>query len=71
MATAKGNFKPNKAGMDKLKRDLEKKFSGGVRVPAGGSEADAVKSVKDQLKKMGVTPNDSAVAKMVRDARRG
>lgn len=69
MASAKGNLKPNKAGMAKLQRDLENKFSGGVQVPAGGSEADAVKSVKDQLKAMGVTPNDAAVAKMVRDAR--
>lgn len=55
--------------MAKLQRDLEKKFSGGVQVPAGGTEEDAVQSVKDQLTEMGATPNDAAVLKMIRDVR--
>ena len=65
------DFKINRAGMDKLQRDLEKQFSGGIQIPLEGSEEDAVRSVKDQLKKMGATPNDSEVEKMVRDARNG
>lgn len=65
------NFKPNSAGMRKLERDLKKKFSDGLSVPTGGSASAAVNSVKSQLRKMGVTPNDSEVRKIVRDARKG
>jgi hypothetical protein len=65
------DFKINKAGMDKLQRDLEKQFSGGIEIPLDGSEEDAIRSVKDQLKEMGATPNDSEVEKLVRDARNG
>jgi hypothetical protein len=48
-------------------RDLEEKFSAVIQIPLDGPEDDAVRSVKDQLKNMGVTPNDSEVEKMVRD----
>ena len=65
------DFKINKAGMKKLEQDLEKKLSVEIQIPAGGSEADAVRSVKEQIKKTGATPNDSEVRKMVRDARKG
>jgi hypothetical protein len=62
-------FEINTAGMQKLARDLEKKFSAGIRIPLDGSEADAIRSVKDQLKEMGLAPNDAEVEKYVRDAR--
>lgn len=65
------NFKPNSEGMRKLEKDLAKRFSGGLSVPTGGTESAAVNSVKSQLRKMGVTPNDSEVRKIVRDARKG
>ena len=65
------NFKINKAGMDNLERDLQEKFASGVQVPRGGSEADAIASVKDQLIRRGATPNDAEVEKMVRDVRNG
>ncbi|MBX7453409.1 hypothetical protein GR927_35970 [Mycolicibacterium sp. 3033] len=64
-----GKFVPNKAGMAKLQRDLEKKFSAGIQIPLSGSEADAVADVKKQMKNMGLTPNEAEVRKMVRDAR--
>jgi hypothetical protein len=56
--------------MAKLQRDLEKQFSAGVKVPAGGSEADAIKNVKDQLNGMGVTSSDAEAAKIVRATRK-
>lgn len=62
-------FEINKAGMEKLQRDLDDTFSGGIQVPTGGAEADAIASVTDQLRQMGVTPDDAAVEQMVRDAR--
>ncbi|OBF42575.1 hypothetical protein A5719_03350 [Mycolicibacterium peregrinum] len=61
--------KINQAGMRQLQRDLEKRMSAGIRVPLDGSEADAIRSVKDQIKKMGATPDDAEVRKMVREAR--
>jgi hypothetical protein len=64
-------FEINEAGMREFERQLEKQFSAGIQIPLGGSEDDAIRSVKDQLKKMGVTPNDAEVEKMVRDARGG
>ena len=66
-----GKFKINTSGMKKLEGDLEKKSSGGLQVLSRGAEEEAVRSLQDQLKKMGVTPNDSEVRKMVRDARKG
>jgi hypothetical protein len=63
-------FKINPAGIKKLERDIQKKIPG-VQVPLDGSEDDAIRSVKDQLKKMGATPNDSNVRKIVREARKG
>ncbi|MCA9835132.1 MAG: hypothetical protein KC435_14350, partial [Thermomicrobiales bacterium] len=50
--------------------DLQKKVAGGVNIPTEGSESAAVNSVKSQLRKMGVTPNDAEVRKIVRDARK-
>ncbi|BBY33354.1 hypothetical protein [Mycolicibacter minnesotensis] len=64
-------FKINEAGMRQLQRDLEKRVASGVEIPSGGSEADAIRSVKDQLKKMGLTPDDQGVRQMVRAARKG
>lgn len=62
-------FTLNKAGIRKLENDLKKKLPGGVTVPLSGSESAAIGSVKTQLKKMGVTPNDTEVRRMVREAR--
>jgi uncharacterized protein YpuA (DUF1002 family) len=64
-------FKENKAGMDKLRQELEQQFSAGVQIPLEGTEEDAIRSVKDQLKNMGVTPNDAEVERIVRNARSG
>jgi len=47
-------FKLNRAGMERLQRELEEKFLGGLQVPKGGSEEDAVRSVRDQLEQLGV-----------------
>ncbi|WP_062894950.1 hypothetical protein [Mycobacterium avium] len=63
------NFELNKAGIEQFERDLQERFSAGIQIPLGGSEDDAIRSVKDQLEKMGVTPNDSEVQKLVREAR--
>ena len=63
------DFKPNKAGMKKLEKDLARRL-GGVNVPRGGSESAAVRDVKNQLKKKGVTPNDAEVQRVVRKQRR-
>lgn len=57
--------------MRKLEQDLQHQFSAGIQIPLGGSEEDAIRSVKDQLEGMGVKPNDSEVEKMVRDRRAG
>lgn len=62
--------------MEKLKREierqLEERFADGLRVPLDVSEAEAVQSVKDQLMRMGVTPNDdSEIQRIVRQAREG
>lgn len=65
------DFKINPEGMEKLQRDLEKQFSDGIHIPLEGSEEDAVQSVKDQLTKMGATPDDTNIRKVVRDARAG
>ena len=62
-------FKLNRAGMERLQRELEEKFLGGLQVPKGGSEEDAVRSVRDQLEQLGVQPNGAEVRKMVREVR--
>ncbi len=62
-------IKINTAGMKKLVRDVEKRVSKGIQIPLDGSEDEAIRSVKDQLKKMGLTPNDSEVRRLVRDRR--
>ncbi|MFT4398420.1 hypothetical protein ACLTEW_26200 [Gordonia lacunae] len=63
------DFKPSKAGMKKLEKDLAKKL-GSVSVPRGGSETAATRDVEDQLKKKGITPSDAEVQRMVREQRR-
>ena len=63
-----GKFTINKAGMKKLEQDLQKEVPG-VQVPLDGSEDDAIRSIKDQLKKICATPNDAEIEKMVRNAR--
>jgi hypothetical protein len=59
----------NDDGLEKLQRQLEEQFSGGIEAPLGGSEEDAVRSVKEQLVAMGTAPNDAEIAKMVREVR--
>jgi hypothetical protein len=66
---SKGEFKINPAGIAKLQRDLEKKFSGGINVPLGGNEADAIRDVKKQLTDLGVKPNETEVRRMVQEKR--
>lgn len=66
---SKGKFEINPAGIAKLQRDLEKKFSGGVNVPLSGNEADAIRDVKKQLTDLGVEPNDTEVCRMVHETR--
>ncbi|SDE28398.1 hypothetical protein SAMN04488581_3767 [Mycolicibacterium neoaurum] len=63
-----GKFEINKTALKKIEKDVNKRLPG-VQVPLEGTEADAIRSVKDQLKKMGATPNDSAVRKLVHEAR--
>lgn len=63
-------FKADKAAIRKLEQDLKKRMRGGVHVPTDGAESAAVGSVKAQLKKMGATPTDAEVRKIVREARR-
>jgi hypothetical protein len=65
------DFEINEEGMREFERQLEKQFSAGIQIPLDGSEDEAIRSVKDQLKKMGLTPNDAEVEKMVRGARKG
>ncbi|MEZ0338549.1 hypothetical protein ACAG25_01025 [Mycobacterium sp. pV006] len=67
---SKSEFKINPAGMAKLQRDLERKFSGGVNIPLGGDEAAAIRDVKKQLTDLGVEPNDAEVRRLVREKRR-
>jgi hypothetical protein len=62
-------FEINEAGMQQLERELQERFSAGLQVPLEGSEADAIESVKDQLRSMGAEPNDAEVEKIVRDVR--
>jgi hypothetical protein len=64
-------FEIDTAGIKKLVRDLEERVSDGIEIPLGGSDAEAIRSVTDQLKNVGITPNDTEIAKMVRDARNG
>ncbi len=64
-----GKFVPNKAGMAKLQRDLQKQFSAGIQIPLGGTESDAIDEVKKQMKGMGITPNDAEVRKLVQKHR--
>jgi chromosomal replication initiation ATPase DnaA len=64
-------FEINKAGMDKLEQDLKKRFAAGIEVALDGSEDEAILSVKEQLKDMGVTPNDTEVERLVREVRQG
>jgi len=63
------NFEINEAGMQQLQQELEEKFAAGLQVPLDGDEETAVQSVLDQMSSMGITPNESEVRKIVRDAR--
>lgn len=67
--SSSGKFVLNKAGMAKLQRDLEKKFSPGIQIPLDGTESDAINQVKKQMKGMGITPNDAEVRKLVQKHR--
>ena len=62
-------FEWNEDGLQKLERQLQEQFSGGINVPLEGSEDDAIRSVIDQLTAMGVTPNEAAIAEKVREVR--
>lgn len=63
------DFEINEEGMQQLERQLQERLSPGIQVPLAGSEADAIESVKEQLRGMGAEPNDAEVAKIVRNAR--
>ncbi|QEM47170.1 hypothetical protein [Mycolicibacterium grossiae] len=62
-------FRFNNDGLKRLQENLEGQFSGGLQVPLGGSEEEAVASVRQQLVELGVTPNDEEVVRVVRDVR--
>ncbi|APE17771.1 hypothetical protein BOH72_23420 [Mycobacterium sp. WY10] len=62
-------FEINEAGMAQLQQELEQHFSGGLQVPLGGSEEDAIRSVKEQLEALGATPDHAEVERMVRETR--
>ncbi len=61
-------FEINKQHMDEPQLDSESQFAD-LRVPLGGSEDEAIRSVTEQLTSMGVTPNEAPVQKIVRQAR--
>lgn len=62
-------IKINPDAIKKLEQDLAKRFASGVKVPLGGTEAEAIRSVNDQLRKLGAVPNEAAVRKLVREKR--
>jgi hypothetical protein len=55
----------------KFNPDFFERFSKGIQVPLGGTEHDAIHSVRLQLKEMGVTPDDAEIARIVHGARSG
>jgi hypothetical protein len=59
----------NDDGLEELQRQLQKKLRTGSNVPLGGSEAEAIHLVKDQLTGIGLTPNDADIEQWVRDLR--
>jgi hypothetical protein len=59
----------SKAGMMKFERGLEESLSIDIQLPQDGSEDEAIRSVKEQLKSVGTTPSDAEVRKRVRAAR--
>jgi hypothetical protein len=63
-------FKFNEAGMKNLVRELKDQL-GDIQIPLDGSEANAVRTVKDQLRARGVAADDQAVEQLVRNARSG
>ncbi|WNG89733.1 hypothetical protein C6A87_011595 [Mycobacterium sp. ITM-2016-00317] len=66
-------IKINNVGIRRLQRKIEQQvheqLGDGLQVPTGGSEDDAVRSVEDQLRKAGLTPNTAEIRRIVRDAR--
>ena len=44
------SIKINTAGMKRLVRDVEKRAAKGIQIPLDGSEDEASRSVKDELK---------------------
>jgi hypothetical protein len=62
-------FEFNEDGMKDLERQLAGQVSAGLTIPLGGTEEDAIASVKEQLVNMGATPNDAEVEGIVREAR--
>jgi hypothetical protein len=62
-------FEWNNDGLEKLQRQLQEQFSGGVDIPLDGSEDEAIWSVINQLQGKGLTTNDAEIAKWVRDHR--
>ncbi len=59
----------NHPGLEKLEHDLAQRFAAGVTVPLDGTEAEAARSVTQQLQAMGATPDRVAVHNVVRQAR--
>lgn len=62
-------IKINKGALKQLEQAAAKHFSAGVKVPLDGTEADAIRSVSNQLRRKGTVPNAAAVRKLVRDTR--
>jgi hypothetical protein len=62
-------FEINEAGVQQLQQKLEEKLAAGLHVPLDGDEETAVQNVLNQMTNMGITPNESEVRKIVREAR--
>lgn len=66
-------IKINKAGIRRLQRKIEQQvheqLGDSLQVSKGGSEDDTVRSVENQLRKAGLTPNAAEIRRIVRDAR--
>ncbi|UVO12578.1 hypothetical protein NM962_22620 [Mycobacterium sp. SVM_VP21] len=55
----------------KFNSDFFESLSKGFRVPLDGTEHDAIHSVRQQLRDMGLTVDDAEIARIVHEARSG
>lgn len=53
---------------DEIERYIEEHFPGGVYVPAGGNENDAIRSVQEQFDDAGLECSEETARGLVQDA---